>query len=94
MSKDYQQIADKVFGSFYRHRTLRTVFDPFSTEWNDTSSEQKIEILKKLLNSNKITLPEILGGYKHYYKHELVGKAHVVDSLPDGFSSLLAYSLK
>lgn len=94
MRKHYQEVVDEVLGSMYRHRTLRTLFDPSSSEWNQTSIDKKIEILKKILNSNKITLDEILNGYKHFYQNELANKGHVLNSLQDGLSILLTNSLK
>lgn len=94
MAKHYQDIVDEVFGSMYKHRTLRTIFDPNSSEWDDTTIDKKLEILKKLLNSNKVTLDEILNGYKHFYQSELSNKGHVVNSLQDGLSILLSNSIK
>ena len=92
--KHYQDIADEVFGAPYRHRTLRTLFDPGSSEWDNTTIDKKIEILKKLLDSNKITLEEILRGYKHFYRNELSNKKHVIDSLTDGLAILLSNTLE
>jgi hypothetical protein len=45
----YQEKLDSIFGkgSLWRHRTLRTVFDPFSSEYDNTSIDEKLEILKK-----------------------------------------------
>lgn len=94
MKKHYQDIVDEVFGSMYRHRTLRTLFDPNSSEWDETTIDKKLEVLKKLLDGNKITLDEILNGYKHFYQHELANKGHVINSLQDGLSILLTNSLK
>ena len=94
MSKHYQEIVDEVFGSMYAHRTLRTLFDPGSYEWDETTIENKITILKTILASNKISLDQILRGYKHYYSHELTNKVHVLNSLQDGLSILLNYTLK
>ncbi len=93
MKKHYQDIVDEVFGSMYRHRTLRTLFDPDSSEWSDTTIDKKLDILKKLLDSNKITLNEILGGYIHFYQKELANKGHVINSLTDGLAILLTNSL-
>jgi hypothetical protein len=94
MTKHYQEIVDEVFGSMYRHRTLRTLFDPNSSEWNDTTADKKLEILKKLLDSGKISLEEVLIGYRHFYQTELTNKGHVVNSLQDGLAILLQKSLK
>lgn len=94
MAKHYQEIVDNVFGSMYRHRTLRTLFDPSSTEWEETTIEKKIEILKQLLETGGMTLEEILNGYKHFYLKELSNKGHVVNSLQDGLAILLNKTLK
>lgn len=94
MKEHYQDIVDEVFGSMYRHRTFRTLFDPNSSEWDETTTEKKLEILKKLLASNKATLDEILNGYKHFYQYELSDKGHVINSLQAGLTTLLTNSLK
>ena len=41
MDKHYQEIVDEVFGSYYPHRTLRTLFDLHSSEWNETTVEEE-----------------------------------------------------
>jgi len=94
MKEHYQDIVDEVFGSMYKHRTLRTLFDPNSSEWDETTVEKKLEILKKLLASDKTTLDEILHGYKHFYQHELSNKGHVINSLQDGLAILLTNTIK
>ncbi len=94
MKKDYQEIVDEIFGEFYQHRTLRTLFDPGSEEWKQTTIDKKMEILKKILSLKKITLPEIIRGYKYFYLHEIESKKHVVDALPDGLALLLERSLR
>lgn len=48
-----------------------------------TTIEKKKEILKKVLDSGKITLAEIEEGYKHFYTVELSGKEHVADSFKE-----------
>jgi len=61
---------DELFGSNYKHRTLRTVFDPYSDEWSETNVDEKKSILKKILESKKITLNELIRSYKLYYLYE------------------------
>ena len=78
MTKEYQTIIDELFGAYYKHRTLRTVFDPYSSEWNDTTVDEKINILKKILDSKKITLNELISSYKIFYTENLTNKKHVV----------------
>jgi hypothetical protein len=93
MDKHYQEIVDEIFGSLYKHRTLRTLFDPSSSEWNDTTIEKKIEILKKIFESKKVSLDNLITGYKHFYAKELSNKGHVLNSLEDGLIILLQNAL-
>lgn len=93
MKKYYQEVVDEVFGSLYKHRTLRTIFDPNSSEWNETTIEKKLEILNKILKSDKITFQELILGYKHFYSIELENKKHVLNSLEDGLLILIENSL-
>lgn len=38
---------DRIFKApMWKHRTLRTIFDPFSSEWKETSMDKKVQILK------------------------------------------------
>lgn len=39
----YQEKLDKIFGkgSLWKHRTLRTLFDPNSSEYNQTTMDKK-----------------------------------------------------
>lgn len=53
MKEHYQDIVDEVFGSMYKHRTLRTLFDPNSSEWDETTVEKKLEILKKIISQRQ-----------------------------------------
>ena len=94
MKKHYQEIVDEIFGDYFKHRTLRTLFDPNSSEWNDTTVEKKLEILKTILDSGKISLWELILRYKLFYTHELENKGHVVDSLEEGLVVLLSRVMK
>ena len=94
MEKHYQEIVDEIIGAYSPHRTLRTLFDPGSFEWNETTMDKKLELLKTILATGKITLLEIVEGYHYYYKHELSGKPYVADALKDGLAILLESALK
>ena len=61
----YQKKLDKIFsnGNLWKHRTLRTLFDPNSSEYNETSMEKNLEILQKI-RDNKIDLNQLLDEYK------------------------------
>jgi len=89
MDKNYQEIIDELFGSYYKHRTLRTVFDPYSSEWNDTTIDEKIKILKTIIDSNKISLSELINSYKWFYTESLSNKSHVIDALEDSLIIIL-----
>lgn len=93
MENDYQSLIDELFGANYKHRTLRTVFDPYSTEWTETNVEEKILILKKILDSKRITLRELILSYKLYYSEELANKKHVAESVEDSLIILLTKSI-
>ncbi|GIV43791.1 MAG: hypothetical protein KatS3mg035_0914 [Bacteroidia bacterium] len=47
----YEARLDKIFGngSMWKHRSFRTILDPFSHEWSYTNYKEKIEILEKLV---------------------------------------------
>lgn len=84
----YQQKIDKIFakGNLWKHRTLRTLFDPYSSEYEQTTIEKKLEILKTI-RENKIDLNEIIEEYKMFYTEE--NKIHVVDVADAGLADLL-----
>ncbi len=89
----YQEKCDQIFanGNIWKHRTLRTIFDPYSSEYEKTNSDQKIEILETIIKNN-IELNELIIEYKNFYYEE--NKKNVVDSLEDGLINLLSKSLK
>ncbi len=87
--KNYQETVDEIFGPMYKHRTLRTIFDPESAEYDLTSIEEKIEILRRLLESKKIDLNSLILKYKFYYSKELK-KEHVSNSIERGLIILLS----
>lgn len=89
MEKHYQEIVDEIFGKNYQHRTLRTVFDPYSNEWSETNINKKTEILQIILTSQKITLAQLIEGYKYYYTEELKNKAHVISSIEDSLICII-----
>ena len=84
----YQQKLDEIFGkgSLWKHRTLRTLFDPLSSEYNQTTMEKKIAILRTI-RENGINLTELLYDYKEFYTEE--NKIHVVDVADEGLEILL-----
>jgi len=88
--KDYCKIVDKAMGhNMYSHRTLRTCLDPGSSEWDNTDMETKINILKKVSDTNDLEL--ILLYYKAYYRE--LKKEHVADNVESGLLALLLYTM-
>jgi hypothetical protein len=94
--KNYQQYLDDLFngGRLWRHRTLRTVLDEDSTEWNATTKKQKIEILTKIYNAesdtlNYFSLYNIIRDYRVFYLEEK--KPHVVDRILPTLNYLLQF---
>ncbi len=89
----YQQKIDKIFGngSLWKHRTLRTLFDPNSSEYSQTTMEKKLEILQTIKDNN-IDLSELLNDYKEFYTEE--NKIHVVDVADEGLEKLLKEKMK
>ncbi|QQR98386.1 MAG: hypothetical protein IPK18_02320 [Sphingobacteriales bacterium] len=89
----YQQKLDKIFGkgSLWKHRTLRTLFDPNSSEYNQTTMDKKLEILNAI-RENKIDLNELIDEYKEFYTEE--NKIHVVDVADEGLEILLKEETK
>ena len=88
---NYCDIVDKAMGhNIYRHRTLRTCLDPGSSEWDETTMEEKVAILKKVAAVKNLDF--IFRHYKVDYIE--MGKPHVAKSLEDGLTMLLNHLLK
>lgn len=89
----YQQELDKIFGkgSLWKHRTLRTLFDPNSSEYNLTTMDKKLEILTTI-RENGMDLKGLLDDYKEFYTEE--NKIHVVDVADEGLEILLKKETK
>lgn len=89
----YEKRMDKIFsgGAVWKHRTLRTIFDPFSSEWDNTDYVTKIEILNKIITSGE-NLDLLISDYKfHYIKQNRKDIATVVES---ALSKLLEFKLR
>lgn len=86
---NYCELVDKALGhSNSEHRTLRTCLDPGSAEWDTTTMEKRIEVLKKLIDSG-CDLNRIFMAYKFTYRE--MNKNHVANNLEDGLGELLIY---
>ena len=67
----YQEKLDTIFakGNLWQHRTLRTVFDSYSSEYAETSLDEKLQILRTI-QSNGLELDSIILQYKMFYIKE------------------------
>lgn len=87
----YQDLMDRIFDSpCFRHRTLRTVFDPGSHEWNQTTMEEKIALIKKILE-NKLSIEFILAHYEMHYREE--GRDDIARNAKRGLAHILQYAI-
>lgn len=88
----YEDDMDKLFskGSFWKHRTLRTVFDPYSSEWDSTNYAQKIEILEKIINSGH-DLQGVILQYKARYMAQ--GRKDITSNVENALWMLLEFRL-
>lgn len=84
----YQDKVDQIFakGNLWKHRTLRTLFDPYSSEYDETTMDKKVEILNTIIE-NKLNLNELILEYKEFYTEE--NKIHVVDVADEGLERLM-----
>jgi hypothetical protein len=66
--KNYEKVLDEIFadGRLWKHRTFRTVLDPSSQEYSKTTIDEKIDLLKVLVD-NGIGLDLIIDEYKVRY---------------------------
>lgn len=64
----YEARMDKIFtnGALWQHRTLRTIFDPASTEFGDTDIDEKLKILEIIIDSGE-DLRKLIKDYKNRY---------------------------
>lgn len=91
--KHYQETIDQIFGRNFKHRTLRTLFDCNSEEWNETSISEKLDILRTINKSEEISLEDLILGYKIFYSAELKNKSHVLKSIDKSLEILLDNAL-
>lgn len=79
---------DELFanGRMWNHRTLRTLFDSYAAEWSNTTIDEKLTILEKMLDSG-YTLENWIEEYKEFYAKDL-NKPHVTLCIPDALEML------
>jgi hypothetical protein len=72
----YEARLDKIFskGALWKHRTFRTILDPYSSEWNHTTMEKKIEILERVVSSGEnlvVLVADYKGRYNEQNRHDI-----------------------
>ena len=82
---------DRIFKcSIYNHRTLRTIFDRWSSEWNQTTIDKKFEILTRILGAGE-DLETLIGEYKERYLEQ--NRVDIARSVEEALIILLQYKL-
>lgn len=89
----YEARMDTIFAnqSTWEHRTLRTVFDPFSHEWKQTTPEEKVEIITTLELKGE-SLYMLIQAYKERYKE--IEREDIVYSVEQALIELLTFAVK
>lgn len=89
---DYEERLDKIFSknSMWKHRTFRTILDPFSSEWNATDYDEKMQILEKVVSAGE-DLEVLIMDYKLRY-HGL-NRKDIVSNVESALLKLLHYNL-
>lgn len=89
----YERRLDKLFGkgTIWRHRTFRTVLDPYSTEWTLTSIEKKLNYLELLINSGE-DLAQFINEYEIRYLEQ--NRSDIAGSVKDALIILFLNKLK
>ena len=91
----YENRIDRIFtpsdNDTCEHRTLRTVFDPSSSEWLDTEISEKIDILRKIVESEE-NLSVLVLEYRERYLEQ--GRKDIAKSAIEGLAEILEYMLK
>lgn len=87
----YEARIDRIFKcTIYKHRTLRTLFDRWSTEWNQTSMDKKYEILTRILEAGE-DLETLIEEYKARYLEQ--NRVDIARSADEAVIILLQYKL-
>ena len=88
----YEARLDRIFGkgSLWKHRTFRTIFDPFSSEWDKTTFDQKIEILGTIIDRGE-RLEVLIADYKERYNEQ--NRKDISNVVEIALTKLLTYKL-
>ena len=90
---NYEARMDNLFGngSIWRHRTLRTLFDPYSEEWKNTDLNEKVQILRSITESEE-SFPGLIYQFKDRYEEN--GRIDISSSVEVALVTILEYQLK
>lgn len=88
----YEARMDAIFnkGRIWKHRTMRTVFDPYSSEWGKTTYGEKLVILERVVAA-KESLEELIYDYKERYREQ--NRIDIANSVEEAFVKLMQYRL-
>ncbi|MEY4111344.1 MAG: hypothetical protein RLZZ46_1700 [Bacteroidota bacterium] len=88
----YEERLDNIFGkgTMWKHRTFRTILDPYSTEWNQTDYAKKIEILETLTAAGE-DLEILIRDYKERYNKQ--NRKDISSSVEHALILLFQYKL-
>ena len=83
----YQEKMEKIFanGGNWSHSSLRTVFDPYGSEYKRTTMQEKVAILKKI-KAEGLDIFNIIHEYIDFYADE---KPHVIKDVIPGLAMLM-----
>ncbi len=85
-SPGYEARMDALFApqkAAWTHRTLRTLFDKGSMEWEQTDMPEKLRILERIIREDRLNL--VLIEYRIRYRD----RRYIIDALPDALGELL-----
>ncbi|MBK9422988.1 MAG: hypothetical protein IPN54_02375 [Bacteroidetes bacterium] len=90
-SNHYESRMYNIFGLGWSHCTLRTLFDPFSSEYTETSMTEKLSIINRIIHAG-----EDLGGLINEYmlRYYAQGRNDISSSAVIGVANLLNKTLK
>ena len=90
---EYEKILDETFakGRLWKHRTFRTVLDPLSHEYSNTTMEQKVQFIEELVKNN-VNLRRFINNYKSSYIEQ--NRRDIAIETEKALIYLLEYMLK
>jgi hypothetical protein len=93
MAQTFQEQLDQIFspGKDWKHRSFRTILDPYSTEYSYTTMDEKIQIMRKIVKS-ETGLPTIIRKYKKHHLDQ--GRQDIVSSVEEALAILLENALQ